>query len=756
MNRSIVPQSRQIGNDGGGNAGGAGLQGGGHALGCSDGPLRARIAEAHYSVPPDPNGPPRYLTKSRFKLALECPTKLAYTGRADYADVSQEDSFLMSLAEGGYQVGALACLMYPGGTLIDAPDHASQLMQTAQLLMQQEEVTLYEAALASHGMFIRVDILIKRGGVIELLEVKAKSWKPGTAFYGARGAVKPEFAPYLYDVAFQTHVAELALPGHAIHPSLVLANTEAVATVDGLNQKFRVRRMGRRIDIDLAPGTDAGTLGAPLLVQVPVGVEVADLRSRPFPGPWRKTSCRPDGLPSPGPSFADAVAHLATAYNSDFALTSPPSKACANCQFRTPGFPQPGGLRSGFHECWQTAFAPVFAGGEEDFAGGTVLDLHNFRKKDALIAQGVVKLAQVSAEDLGFSDEPLDEQGMSTARRQWYQVSKAWPGGPGIRGDAATSSRYWIDREGFAWATRDWKFPLHMIDFETSAVAIPFHAGKRPYETVAFQFSHHVLERDGRVRHADQFLLAEPGVDPSWPFLRALQLALDQDDGTVLRWSHHENTVLLQLRERLLSDTAPPPDQAALVAFIDTLTVRKAAKGSMAGPTDIVHVGGRAMVDLCDLAKRYYFHPDTQGSSSLKKVLPALVKSSGHLRAIYGQPVYGTSAMPSLNVQAPMAWWVERDGEVQDPYALLPALFADPGKGALNEDADDDGVREGGAAMAAYGRLQFEDLAPEARTAIQQSLLRYCELDTLAMVMAVQAWSAEMSISPVRRSTQSA
>ena len=50
----------------------------------------------------------RYLTKSRFKSALECPTKLYYAGKGDYADDSKEDKFLSALAEGGYQVGELS------------------------------------------------------------------------------------------------------------------------------------------------------------------------------------------------------------------------------------------------------------------------------------------------------------------------------------------------------------------------------------------------------------------------------------------------------------------------------------------------------------------------------------------------------------------------------------------------------------------------------------------------------------------------
>ena len=58
---------------------------------------------------------PRYLTKSRFKLAVECPTKLFYTGKPEYANTNNEDAFLAMLADGGFQVGELAKFMYPEG-----------------------------------------------------------------------------------------------------------------------------------------------------------------------------------------------------------------------------------------------------------------------------------------------------------------------------------------------------------------------------------------------------------------------------------------------------------------------------------------------------------------------------------------------------------------------------------------------------------------------------------------------------------------
>ena len=40
-----------------------------------------------------------------------------------------------------------------------------------------------------------------------------------------------------------------------------------------------------------------------------------------------------------------------------------------------------------------------------------------------------------------------------------------------------------------------------------------------------------------------------------------------------------------------------------------------------------------------------------------------------------------------------------------------------------------------GAAMAAYNKIQFTSTTQERRDELKQELLRYCELDTLAMIM---------------------
>ena len=51
-----------------------------------------------------------------------------------------------------------------------------------------------------------------------------------------------------------------------------------------------------------------------------------------------------------------------------------------------------------------------------------------------------------------------------------------------------------------------------------------------------------------------------------------------------------------------------------------------------------------------------------------------------------------------------------------------------------------EGISDGGAALTAYGKLQFEEISEKERGEIEHALLKYCELDTLAMVMIYEAW----------------
>jgi hypothetical protein len=514
-------------------------------------------------------------------------------------------------------------------------------------------------------------------------------------------------------VAFQRHVLGLAYPQLHISSFLMLADKAKTGSVDGLNQRFRIRRVEGRPVVTVAPGTDESTIGTPVLSCV----NVDDLVDEIFR----------DLIKAPGAegTLSELAAIWAEHYRTDLRIPPAIGAHCAKCEFRIDS-PQPG-MRSGLHSCWAEAAGLTQA----DFARGTVLELWNFRGKQALIEQRVLRLADVPLEALADQDRTA---GLTRGGRQAMQVTGQWPGRPDFYLDAA------LMRQEMG----NWTFPLHFIDFETARVAIPFFAGQRPYANIAFQFSHHVVDANGCVEHRTQFLSTTPGRKPNYDFVRALRKALGVT-GTVFMWSPHENTTLNAIGEELKQDPEPPADAQALSAFIRSLTTKKASRGGGKADAntdaDTAH-GSRALVDLCRLAEKAFFHPATKGSNSIKKVLPAVMASSDYLKRRYSQPLYGAEGgVTSLNF-VDQVWWQEVDGAVVDPYRLLPPVFTDLSQEVVDAlEADDDlEIAQGGAATTAYARLQFEDIAPQERRSIEAALLRYCELDTLAMVLVYEAW----------------
>ena len=146
------------------------------------------------------------------------------------------------------------------------------------------------------------------------------------------------------------------------------------------------------------------------------------------------------------------------------------------------------------------------------------------------------------------------------------------------------------------------------------------------------------------------------------------------------------------------------------------------------------------MVDLLELVKKYYYDPYMKGSNSIKVVLPAILNSSEYLQEKYAKPIYGAeNGIKSLNFENE-TWIVFDNGEVVDPYKRLPNVFADISDEELEKIDLHAELNNGTAAMAAYERLQLEDLPHELRKKIEEGMLKYCELDTLAMVMIYEGW----------------
>jgi hypothetical protein len=275
-----------------------------------------------------------------------------------------------------------------------------------------------------------------------------------------------------------------------------------------------------------------------------------------------------------------------------------------------------------------------------------------------------------------------------------------------------------------------------MIDFETTAVALPYYIGMKPYEQVAFQFSHHTIDKDGNIKHAGQYLNEDVTKFPNFEFVRTLYRQLKDDNGTIFRYATHENSILRAIAGQLAD--SDEPDKAELIAFIRSITHEKDKNHNL------VYQGERDMVDLLQVVKHYFYQLDEMhGSNSIKQVLPAVLNSSDYLKQKYCQPIYG-SIIPSCNIKEtePLAWIkLEADGHVDSPYHQLPSVGELIGMSEedmnqmeqLSTNDTDFEVANGGAALTAYNKLMFCE-GQGMNDALRQALLRYCELDTMSMV----------------------
>ncbi len=704
---------------------------------------------------------PRYLTKSRFQTALECPTKLYYYGKKKYPSSKDDDDFLAALAEGGFQVGALARCYYPGGIDIKTLDHEQSLQETSELL-KQDNVTIFEAAIKYDNLFIRVDILEKKGKDINLIEVKAKSIDPRIdSFMTNKGKyIDKGWMPYLCDVAFQTWVVSKALgegrdalgversalsvgrgasDEYKVNPYLMLADKSAVASVDGLNQHFMLKKNKGRKQVQIMGDINAETLGKPVLTRIPVRYLVEKIWNGNDRPPKKKSVEQKK-------AFEDRIKEYSGFYQRDEKYPVTPGRKCKDCEYHIKPADLSPGQCNGYRECWNEALG----WDEAQFAKPHIFDIWDYRKIEKDIAEGIYLM-----EDLRLEEQFMkpDEDGVlrfksTTDQRKHLQITKA----------LNKDNKEEIDPELFR-EMDTWQYPLYFIDFETSMVAIPFNKDRQPYEQIAFQFSCHTVDENGEMNHKE-WISDKPGYFPNFEFVDELKKILDKDKGTIFRYAPHENTVLRQIQRQLLDARDAgrgdlPDNHGELIEFIDTITEWKEDDGTKNPPRVY---GPRNMVDLLKMVRDYYYHLAMGGSNSIKSVLPAVMQASAFLQEKYSKPQSTTNS-------GEMVWWQleqvksEKENVIskkekgkskkekvidipKDPYQLLGPLYEDID---LNSDElilESDKITEGGAAMIAYARMQFTEMQEKEREAIIQGLLKYCELDTLAMVMIWEHWDS--------------
>ena len=643
----------------------------------------------------------RYLTKSRFKLALECPTKLFYTKKDLYPSTNTEDTFLQSLAEGGFQIEELARMQFPEGKTILGDDwNYSELAERTKVLLQNENATIFEAAFLYKNLFIRVDILKKAGNKIQLIEVKAKSVNKENhhSFFNKNGTINSGWMMYLYDVAFQLYVIEKSMPSCSVTPYLMLANKDVRATVDGLNQKFKISKNSNlRTGIIKAQNLNLGDLGESLIAKLIINEEISLIRTS-NPQDEKRT-------------FEKTIEFYNSHYLNDVKINSLVGKHCKDCEFQCK---ETDATKSGYLECWISQLKITKTQAKKP----KVYNVSNLMSSKKIMTEGTY-----FREDLDESniDVKLEAGRFSASERQWIQIEK----------EKNNDTTCKVELNGLRDELNSWVYPLNFIDFETSGMALPFTKGRKPYEQLAFQFSHHIIFEDGSVEHASEYLNAKAGEFPNFEFVRALKMALEKNNGSVFRYHNHENTIVNAIYRQILSSNEV--DKEELISFIKSISHNT-------DKSDVKWCGERDMIDLWKVVKDYYYDPYTKGSNSIKDVLPAVLNSSMFLQNRYQQKLKNIN-LTSKNFDDSQIFFIFKDEKLINPYKLLPPLFNNWTQEEIDNTISDlEGISDGGAALTAYGKLQFEEISMKERGEIECALLKYCELDTLAMVMIFEAF----------------
>ena len=651
----------------------------------------------------------KVLTKSRFKLGLECPNKLFYIGKDEYFNQKVEDQFLEALAQGGFQVEELARMHYPGGELIEGQDWDYEyLWNKTQKLLEEENVIIYEAAFLIDGLFIRTDILVKSGDNIDLIEVKAKSYDPSdnNIFVGKRGGLVSGWKPYLFDVAFQKYVIQLCYPTWRINSFILMADKSKTASIEGLNQLFRItsKSDNRTGIIKLVNSLDE--IGEPILGRIKINEIVNSIENDVYP-------CF-DNM-----TFNGAIESFKEHYQQDKYMNWPTSySACKSCEFKCNKTEEAQGLKSGFKEC----FSNQHKWSDKEFDKPNILDVWSFSKGSNLFGDGIYFMEQLTKENIGYKEE---NDRLSNSQRQWLQIEK----------EVNSDRTIFIDTDGLKSEMANWIYPLHFVDFETSAAALPFNKGRHPYEQIAFQFSHHTYFKDGKIEHSTEYINNKAGFFPNFEFLRTLKAALTKDDGTIFRYSYHENTILNAIYEQLIN--SDESDKEELVEFIKSISHSKK-------DSTLTWKGYRDMVDLWDIVKRYYYNPLTKGSNSIKDVLPAVLSSSKFIREKYSKRLMNID-LSSKNFPEDHIWLTLKDGALLSPYKMLPSVFRNWTEEEIeNTLSEIEDIANGGAALTAYSKLQYSDMEKSEIDELTKALLKYCELDTLAMVMIFEHFKEDL------------
>ena len=594
----------------------------------------------------------QYLTKTDYSRWMSCSTA-AYYGWQGYKSKNENDPFLNFLAEEGKTVGRMARRLFPNVTMIGSLN-IEDATKSTKAILEHGDCTLFEACLTYGSFVARPDVLIRKGDKLYVIEVKSKlgnlrQHREGKMLINYYGDVRAAYREILHDLAFQVEVIRSAYPNLVVIPYFLLPEETSLSSESEV--------CAARKDVE-----------GPVLHEDEAALKAVRAESvlKFFEADTAVEKIR------------KVVAAEMNAMAKVWRLGERPKPelkyGCRNCEFRLKG---EGCEADGFHQCWGKLAEP----------SPHIFDLHQLyalktrENKQALLAdekifQGKTSLFEISEEELHGEH----------AKRQRLQLEYQY------------NEEEWIDPQlgeeidGLSW-------PIAFVDFETTMAAIPWHGGLKPYETLPFQFSAHILHEDGRYEHKEWLNLEDRM--PTLPFIQSLCASL-AGVGSVMVYTDYENRILSEaigLLKRLHRDESQEERQWI---------------------TDLLHSG--RIVDQHDWVYNYHYHPQMAGRTSIKVVLPAVWQNNPSL---HHNPYF-------------KRYFLEQDGEVVDPYKTLPEASLS-GMPCF--------VREGCGAMKIYREMILGQGAQcsEVKEILAALLRNYVTLDTASQWMIFEHWRQRLN-----------
>ncbi len=628
---------------------------------------------------------PQYLSKSDFQLASSCAQKLVYKKKG-YDSSNDTDEYMMMLAQGGYIVGKMATMLFPEGIEVEGSTTES-LQITRDLIEKNESITLFEPAFEFNQRLAKIDIFVKHGNKIQLIEVKSAS----------RDSLNPKkdstkLNKYIQDISFQYTILKDVFPDCEITCLLLMPDKSMRTLIDGLAGWFRLndKPISQEVEYEAPNEIITSTTSKFQKPEVEFVFEnhinkqdyIDRLRNEGilnYLDVTEKTIAMEVEIRTKADSYIRILNNGLEATKEDYQI----SKSCKSCEYYVSG-----DANCGFFECWKgvKSMPSIF----DMYYGGTI-GANNYLNE--LIQEEKYEFKDIQTERLCKNDGSIGTRN----ERQLIQYGNT------------LSNSEWVS-ENMKQDLDSWKYPLHFVDFETYTGAMPFHEGMRPFELIAFQWSCHTIDRPGAEPRHEEFIYTDSDF-PNFKFAESLMNHIGMN-GTPLMWATHENTVLRTIYYQMQEYGY---QNAKLKDWLQ-VTIKDEKLGTE----------GR-FIDMNAFTLKHYFHPEMKGKTSIKKVLPAIWNNNQFLHEIPYLLKYSIK---------------DFEDQVLDPYDTLFNL-ANAKMQAADEEIEiqSEDVKGGTGAMRAFYRIRFDNsITMEHKEELKYRLLEYCKLDTIAMVIIWLYW----------------